>query len=178
MFRLNQKHSRHIVAPAQQVDGQVLIAAQSLRGAIYAALATVIVLNIAWMVSASMLNRVLPWFVIIQGVLVGQMVRRWGRGLDWRFPVIALVVAALGAYSGNLLLAADTAADEFATGPLQILTSMSEWTMGVYFDEVVNPIDHIYAFCAAALAAFLAKHRLTRAEEYAYRTLKADKPKQ
>lgn len=177
MFRLNQSHSKHLGKPAPQADGQAIMAAQSVRGAIFAALASVVSLNIMWMVSASMLNRVLPWFVIVQGALVGLMIRRWGRGLDWRFPLIALIAAWIGAYSGNLLLAADTAADEFGTGPLHILIRMSEWTLGLYFEEVVTPADHIYAFCAAAVAAFLARHRLTRPEEYAFRILQGDRLK-
>ena len=176
MFRLNQKHSKNLGKSTSPADGQSIMSAQSLSAAFLAALAAVLLLNVMWMVSASALDRVLPWFVIVQGALVGLAVRRWGQGMDWRFPLIAVVAAWLGAYSGNLLLAADTAADEFGTGPLHILSNMSEWTLGLYFDEVVSPVDHIYAFCAAAIAAFLAKRRLTRSQEYAIRTLNRDKP--
>lgn len=177
MFRLDQTHSKHSGKPGSHADGQAIQSAQSVSAAIIAALTTVVSMNVIWMLSASMLDRVLPWLVIVQGVLVGQMVRRWGRGLDWRFPLIALLAAWLGAYSGNLLLAADTAADEFGTNPLHILASMSEMTLGVYFDELVSPVDHFYAICAAAVAAFMARHRLTRSEEYAYRTLNKAKLK-
>jgi hypothetical protein len=83
-------------------------------------------------------------------------------------------MAWLGAYTGNFMLAADTAADEFGTGALHIITRMSEWTLGLYFDEVVNSADHVYALYAAGIAAFLARRRLTRSEEYAFRTHKRD----
>lgn len=176
MFRLHQRHSKTIGKPLHHVDGYALKSSQSVRAAIIAAIATVLLLNVLWMISASLLNRVFPWFVIVQGIFLGLAVRRWGRGFDWRFPVIAVVAAIIGAYGGNLLLAADTAADEFGTNPLHILMNMSERTMGIYFEEVVSAIDHVYAFCAAAIAAFLAQRRLTRAQEYAIRTIGREKP--
>lgn len=171
MFRLNQKHSKNLYQPRQQVDGKAVVAAQSLLAAGLAALGAVVILNSVWMMSAELLGRVFPWFVIIQSILIGLAVRRFGRGLDWRFPVVAAIAAAIGAYSGNFLLAADVSADEFGTDPLHIVTHMSEWTLGVYFEEVVSPIDHIYAIYSAAIAAFLARRRLTRAQVYAVRTL-------
>jgi len=174
MFRLNQKHSKTLGKPASIADGGSLLSAQSLPAAILAAVMAIILMNLIWMMSASLLNRVFPWFAIIQGIPVGYSVRLAGRGLDWRFPLSAAVLAWAGAYTGNFMLAADTAADEFGTSTLLIITSMSEWTLGLYFDEVVNSVDHVYALSAAAIAAFLAKRRLTRSEEYAYRTHSRD----
>lgn len=170
MFRLNQKHSKNLYQPPSDVDGDAIIAAQSLLMAGMAALGVVMLSNSAWMMSAALLGRVFPWFVIIQGMLIGVVVQRFGRGLDWRFPLLAAIAAILGAYSGNFLLAADVSADELGTGPLHIVTNMSEWTLGIYFKEVVSPIDHIYAVYSAAIAAFFAKRRLTRSQEFAVRT--------
>ena len=49
-------------------------------------------------------GRVFPWFSILIGGFVGLGVQRFGRGLDWRFPVIAAVLAWVGAYVGNLMI--------------------------------------------------------------------------
>ena len=171
MFRLNQKHSRNLGREVESADGRTIVRSQSLRGAMAAALLTVLLLNLVWMFSSALLNRIFPWVVIIQGILAGIAVRRWGRGLDWRYPGIAAVAAWAGAYSGNFLLAADAAADDLGTGTLNVIFNMSEWTIDLYLAEVVSPVDHIYALCAAAVAAFMATRRLTRAEEYAIRTL-------
>ena len=138
----------------------------------------VILMNLLWMMSASLLNRVFPWYAILQAIPVGYAVRLAGKGLDWRYPLLAALMAWAGAYTGNFMLAADTAADEFGTGALNIIRNMSEWTLGLYFDEVVTSVDHVYALYAACIAAFLAKRRLTRSEEYAFRTHEKDKLKQ
>jgi len=174
MFRLNQKHSKNLGKVASRADGGAILSAQSLPAAVLAAVMVVVLMNLLWMMSASLLNRVFPWYVIIQSIPVGYAVRLAGQGLDWRFPLLAAVVAWTGAYTGNFMLAADTAADEFGTGALQIIASMSELTLGLYFDEVVNSADHVYALTAAGVAAFLAKRRLTRSQEYAVRTHKRD----
>lgn len=174
MFRLNQKHSKNLGKAASKADGASLLSAQSFPAAILAALMVVVLMNLLWMISAALLNRVFPWYAVIQAIPVGYAVRFAGQGLHWRFPLLAAVMAWLGAYTGNFMLAADTAADEFGTGALHIITSMSEWTLGLYFDEVVNSADHVYALYAAGIAAFLARRRLTRTEEYAFRTHKKD----
>lgn len=176
MFRLNQKHSKNLGRTSSIIDGGALLSAQSLPAAILAAVMVVMLMNLIWMTSASLLNRVFPWYAIIQGIPVGYAVRLAGQGLDWRFPVLAAVLAWVGAYTGNFMLAADTAADELGTSALHIISSMSEWTLGLYFEEVVNSVDHVYALSAAGIAAFLAQRRLGRSEEYALRTYKSDQP--
>jgi hypothetical protein len=178
MFRLNQKHSKNLGNVVSQADGGSLLSDQSLPAAFLAAVLTVILMNLLWTMSASLLNRVFPWYAILQAIPVGYAVRFAGKGLDWRFPLLAAVMAWAGAYSGNFMLAADTAADEFGTGALHIINNMSEWTLGLYFDEVVTSVDHVYALYSACIAAFLAKRRLNRSEEYALRTHKRDELKQ
>jgi hypothetical protein len=178
MFRLNQKHSKNLGKAASEADGASILAAQSLPAAVLAAVMVVILMNLLWMMSASLLNRVFPWYAIIQAIPVGYAVRRAGQGLDWRFPLLAALMAWVGSYTGNFILAADTAADEFGTGALHIISSMSEWTLGLYFDEVVSSADHVYALYAAGIAAFLARRRLTRSQEYAFRTYQRDNLKQ
>ena len=58
--------------------------------------------------------------------------------------------------------------------PYRILRGLTVMTWQTYFDEVINPVDYIYAFTAAAVAAFYAKRRLKRHEEFALRTRRQD----
>ena len=170
-FRLKQQHSKNLEKPRKAVDGVAVIAAQSVRKAIVAALVTTLVFNISWLAATALVNRVFPWFVLVQALFIGFAVRRWGQGIDWRFPAIAAVFALLAAYSGNFLLAADAASKALDVGLFEVLFGLTAWTFDTYFEEVVSPADHIYAAYGAGLAAFLARRKLTRSQEFAVRTI-------
>lgn len=135
-----------------------------MRAAITAAAIAIIALNILWAYSASASGRFFPWFAVVQSAAIGFAVQRSGRGLDWRFPLIAGLAAWIGAFSGNLFIAlmfsaADTAA--VATNWWVILR--------IFFVNTVSGIDVIYALCAVAVATFYAKRRLNRYEVLALR---------
>ncbi len=116
-------------------------------------------------------GRVFPWFSILIGMIVGLAVQRAGRGLDWRFPVIAAVLAWTGAYAGNLIVGIVETGRYIEARPLSVLAGLSRDTMENFFAKTVSTIDHIYAFCAAAVASFLAKRRLNRREVLAIRKM-------
>ena len=164
MFRLRQRHSLHLHDASPPVSADRLMAAQSVRAAITGAAITIIVVNILWMYTASATARYLPWIAIIQGAAIGLAVRKSGRGLDWRFPLIAGAAAWVGAFSGNLFIALlFTTADNGAV-------SNSWWRiLQSFFASTVSVIDVIYAFCAVAIATFYSKRRLNRHEVLALR---------
>ena len=116
-------------------------------------------------------GRVFPWFSILIGTIVGLAVQRVGRGLDWRFPVIAAVLAWAGAYAGNLIIGIVETGRYIEARPLSVLIGLSRDTMENFFANTVSTIDHIYAFCAAGVASFLAKRRLNRREVLAIRKM-------
>jgi hypothetical protein len=151
-------------------DGAAVLASQSPFAATVAGVVAATIVTAAWLASVDLLNRVFPWFVVLQGILIGLSVRRWGQGFDWRFPALAALLAIVAAYAGNFLLAAHVAAIELDTTVLRVVLGMSQYTLGTYFDEVITPVDHVYAAYSAALAAFFARRRLTRAEVFAIRT--------
>ena len=95
--------------------------------------------------------------------------RRAGRGLDWRFPVIAAVTSIAGALAGNVIVAASLTAAEFDTGTLTVLRAVTSFTWPVFFDEVMTPADVVYALAAGAVAAYFANRRLTRDQYASYR---------
>ncbi len=132
-----------------------------------------VVLVFGWLwTSVSMATgTVYPWITVLIGVLVGIAVRRYGRGLDWRFPVIAALLAWSGAYVANLMIGIVETGRYIEAASFRVLLGLSRDTMENFFANTVNPIDHIYAFCAAGVAAFLANRRLNRREVLAVRTL-------
>jgi len=170
MNPFRKKKSARAGGPPPRPDPQKLIAAQSLRGAIAAAVVATLLSSWFWMYVAILFGRVFPWFSILQGALIGLAVRRFGRGFDWRFPLTAGLVAWTGAFFGNLLIAIPATSDELGVTSLEVILGLTWWSFQVFFDEVITAVDHIYAFCAAAVAMFYSKRRLNRHEVFALRT--------
>lgn len=152
------------------VDAAVLIREQSIRSALIAAVATVVVMTSGWLWVTAYTGKFFPWFGVFQGALIGVAVQRMGRGLDWRFPAIAGVVAVAGSFAGGFFLALSTAEAELQTSAFTILRGLTIMTWEIYFDEVITPVDFIYAFCAASVAMFYSRRRLRRHEEFALRS--------
>ncbi len=164
MFRLKQTHSQHLHETNTPASAEKLIAEQSVRAAATSAAIAIIVCNILWLYTASAFGRYFPWIAILQGVAIGLSVRAAGRGLDWRFPLVAALAAWVGAFTGNLFIALAFTATQNAAidqGWWLILTS--------FFLNTVTAIDVIYAFCAVAVAIFYSKRRLNRHEVFALR---------
>lgn len=164
MFRLRQKHSRNLDREIAPVNAEALIAAQSVRAALTGAAIAIICFNVIWVYTASASGKYFPWVAIVQGAAIGMAVQRSGRGLDWRFPLIAGVAAWTGAFSGNLFIALEFTASE--TGFVE-----GGWwqIVQVFFMNTVTVIDVIYAFCAAAISTFYSKRRLNRYQVLALR---------
>ncbi len=169
MFRLRQRHSRHLDDAKAPVNAKKLIATQSVRAAITGAAIAIMVFNILWAYTASASGKYFPWISIVQGIVIGLTVRQTGRGVDYRFPLIAGVAAWIGAFSGNLFIALVFTATEtigVAAGWGQLLQS--------FFTNTVTVIDVIYALCAVAVAMFYSKRRLNRHEVLALRKNKEE----
>jgi uncharacterized membrane protein len=106
---------------------------------------------------------------VVLGYLLGIAIRHAGRGVDWRFPSLAAAFAVVGSLLSNVVLAASTTAAEFGTGTLDILRAVTTMTWPIFFDEVWNIGDSVYALLSAGLAAFLSPRKLSRNEFYALR---------
>ena len=117
-----------------------------------------------WALFSMATNRVFPWFSIPMGALIGLAMQRFGRGLDWRFPVSALVIAAVAAYAGNLMIGVLETGRYIEAETLSVMKGLSGDTMRNFFRNTISPVDHIYAFSAAGVAAFFANRRLKRHE--------------
>lgn len=171
MFRLRQKHSRRKPEQYAKPDPHRIMAQQSLLRALVGGIAAVLALSWFWAVFSLQTGRVLPWFSILLGALTGLAVQRFGRGLDWRFPSLAAVLGCIGAYIGNLMIGVLETSIYIEASPISVLAGLSSDTMETFFSNTVSPVDHIYAVCAAGVAAFFANRRLNRREVLAVRTM-------
>jgi hypothetical protein len=171
MFRLRQKHSQRKSEQFAKPDAHRILAEQSLTRAVAGGFATVLMLSWAWGLFSLNTGRIFPWFSILMGAVIGLAVQRFGRGLDWRFPVLAAILGCIGTYVGNLMIGVLETSRYIDEPPLRVLGGLSKDTMKVFFASTVSPIDHIYAVCAAGVAAFFANRRLNRREVLAIRTM-------
>ena len=175
MFRLRQKHSRRKTEQFAKPDPQRIVAEQSVSRAVIGGLAVVLLLSWLWAIFSLNSGRVLPWFSVLMGAVIGLAVQRFGRGLDWRFPLLAAVLGCTGAYIGNLMIGVVETGRYIDEPVFRVLGGLSSDTMENFFISTVNPVDHIYAVCAAGVAAFFAKRRLNRREVLAVRTINSEK---
>lgn len=169
-LRLRRRHGEGRRPDAGAQDGERLARAQSLRGAVTAGLITFILFCAGWAALSAVLDRVFPWMTVVYGVALGLAIRYAGRGVDWRFPLLAAALAVAGSILGNVVLAASTTASDFGTGTLDILRAITAMTLPLFFEEVWSVADGFFTAVAAGFAAFLAPRRLTRRERFALRT--------
>ena len=171
MFRLKQKHSRATTDKLPPADGRRLLAEQSLARGLAWSIVVGLLLCWLWAILSVTSGRVFPWFSVLNGAVIGIAMQRFGRGLDWRFPVTAAGIAGLAAYAGNLIIGIFETGRYIEAAPLQVLGGLSADTMENFFQITISPIDHIYAFCACGVAAFFANRRLKRHEVFGLRMI-------
>lgn len=169
VLRLRKKHGEGRKVDISAADGARLVRGQSFGNAVLASLIAIVLFCVVWIALTALTNRVFPWMTVVLGAGIGLLVRRSGKGVDWRFPTLAAVMAVAGSIISNVVLAAATTAAEYGTGTLQILQAVTSMTWPVFFDEVWNIADGFYAAVAAGVAAFFANRRLSRAEFHALR---------
>ncbi len=168
-LRLKKKHGSGKRLDVTAADGARLVRMQSLRSALLAGLVAVAIFCVFWIALSSLLGRVFPWMTVVMGAMIGFAVQRAGRGVDWRFPVLAAILALIGALLANIIIAASYTAETLGTSTLHVLRSVTTMTWPVFFEEVLTVADAFYAVLAASLAAFLANRRLSRRQYYALR---------
>ena len=166
--RLPKRH-RGAAHQVDQVNVQKLIATQSFRDAVVAGLIVIILFSVLWAMLSTLLARIFPWMTILLGVFLGLVIQRAGRGLDWRFPTLAVVMTLAGALVSNVVVAAAFTAQELGATTLEVMRAVTSMTWPVFFAEVVSAADIIFALFAAAVASYYANRRLARSEYSALR---------
>jgi len=170
IIRLRKKHLPKAEREPTQAHAQSLRAAQSMRNAVMACLIVIILFSILWSMFSVRLERIFPWLTMLLGFLMGHAVRRAGRGLDWRFPLLAAIATVLGSLVANIVVAAAFTAPDLETTTLAVLSNLTVMTWPVFFTEAMTPADLVFALFSAGIAAFFANRRLTRSEYLALRT--------
>ena len=163
------KRHRGAAANIDGVDVRRLVREQSLRDSVVGGLTVVILFSVLWAMLSTLVNQVFPWMTIVLGILMGRVIRRAGKGLDWRFPTLAAAMTLAGALVSNIVVAAAFTAEELDVTTFEILRAVTAMTWPVFFDEVLSAADIIFGVFAAAVAAFYANRRLSRSEYSALR---------
>ena len=164
MFRLKQKHAPKDKTRLPPADGRKLLAEQSLTRGALGSTAVALLLCWGWALLSVSSGSVLPWATILMGAIIGIAMQRFGRGLDWKYPIVAVVITGIAAYFGNLMIGVLETGRYIEAEPMEVLAGLSMDTMRNFFRNTINPIDHIYAFSACGVAAFFANRRLKRHE--------------
>ena len=175
MFRLKQKHTPKRQDRLPPADGRQLLAEQSLTRGTLGSIAAALLLCWGWALMSMASGRILPWASILIGAIIGIAMQRFGRGLDWKYPVVAVVITGIAAYFGNLMISVLETGRYIEAGPAEVLGGLSMDTIRNFFRNTINPIDHIYAFSACGVAAFFANRRLKRHEVFGLRTMGKEK---
>mgnify|MGYP001266594526 CR=1 FL=1 len=171
MFRLKFNHSKTIDIQYLSVSGQQLILDQSIFKGFFSANIVAILNCFFWSLLSLSFSKVFPWFSVLIGFFVGFAIQRFGRGLDWRFPLMAGTLAWVYAYFGNLIISILETAIYIDADFFEVLIGISTDTIKNFFRFTLSPIDHIYALVSAALAAFFSNRRLNRQEFFSLRTI-------
>lgn len=171
MFRLKQKHTPNAAGKLPPADGCRLLAEQSVFRGVAGSVAVALALCWLWALFSLTTGRVFPWITVLIGVSIGIAMQRFGRGLDWRFPLFAAVIAGVAAYAGNLMIGILATGRYIEAEPVRVVGGLSGDTMKSFFKNTVSPVDHIYAFCACGVAAFFANRRLRRHEVLGLRSV-------
>jgi hypothetical protein len=171
MFRLKQKHTPRRQDRLPPADGHRLLAEQSVRRGLVGSIAVALLLCWLWALFAVWTGRVFPWLSIVNGALIGLAMQHFGRGLNWQFPVLAVLVAGVAAYAGNLMIGVFETGRYIDAAPISVIAGLSTDTFRNFFANTVGPVDHIYALSACGVAAFFANRRLKRHEVLGLRTV-------
>jgi len=174
VLRIRKRHTPAETIEVSAEDRSRLLKEQSLRDALIAGVIVIIIFSILWAMTSTLLDRIFPWMTVVLGILIGLTVRRAGRGLDWRFPFLAAVLTLIGALVSNVVVAAAFTAEALETTTFAILRAVTSMTWPVFFDEAMSSADVVFALFGAAIAAFYANRRLSRAEYLALRKWQQD----
>lgn len=169
VLRIRKRHTPAETIEVSAADRSRLLQQQSLRDAFIAGVIVIIIFSILWAMTSTLLDSVFPWMTIVLGILIGLTVRRAGRGLDWRFPLLAAALTLIGALVSNVVVAAAFTAAAEETSTFTVLRGVTTMTWPVFFDEVISSADVVFALFGAAIAAYYANRRLSRAEYLALR---------
>lgn len=171
MLRLPKRYARDDDEAPKTADAGLLLAQQNLARGLAMSLAVAALAVALWVWACMLFDRYFPWGSVLQGVLIGLGMRRYGRGIDWRFPLAAAGVAAVAAALGSFLIALFLTGREFGTGALELIGEVSMHTLSTFFRREFGVVGVIYMASGAVLASFYANRRLERHEAVALRRL-------
>lgn len=169
MLKATQRLVRQVRPQPPEDSLERLLARQDLGRGASGALVIGLLGIAAWVYASLLFDKYYPWGSILLGWLIGLAVQRYGRGVDYRFPLLAAAVTLPAGVFGSFVIALFLTGREFGMNPLELVNEISLHTVRTFLVRDFGTIGVIYLAFAAVLAAFFAKRRLRRNEAIALR---------
>ena len=158
--------------PTSIEAGRALHNEQSIKAGFFAALIVLFLINLTWVATSMFFDRFFPWISIIQGIILGKSVRKYGYGIDLRLPLMSFFLALFASISGSFISALFLTGREFNTGGLVLINEISWHTVSTFMLNEYGIVGCIYGIFSGVLAAFYSLRELNRDEAIAYRKFK------
>ena len=158
--------------PTSIEAGRALHNEQSLKAGFLAALVVIFLVNLIWVATSMFFDRFFPWISIIQGIILGKSVRKYGHGINWRMSILSFFLALFASISGSFTSALFLTGREFNTGGFVLINEISWHTVSTFMLNEYGIVGCIYGIFSGVLAAFYSLRELSRDEAIAYRKFK------
>lgn len=141
---------------------QYLVARQSFLGAVLAGAIAAILSAVIWATIAYLTDYQIGWVAIILGCLVGQSVRRFGKGSDLRFRVIGLVSSLSGIFLGNAMIVSLLFHRMLEIPLMDVLPLLGDSQFYAMIAEMTTILDAVFYLVAALCGWSLSVIPMTR----------------
>ena len=158
--------------PDSNKTGNDLYLEQSFVTGFIAAFLAIIILNGFWILSSVFFDRFFPWVAILQGIIIGKSIKKYGLGIEWYFPLMSFSLALFASVTGSFLCALYLTGREFGTGAIILIDEISWHTISIFLMNDYVIVGIIYGLFSGVLAAFYSQRELDRNQAIAYRKYK------
>jgi hypothetical protein len=139
---------------------------QRLGSGILSGIAAAAIGAVGWGAFTYLTNYKLGAMAVAVGALVGFAVRKFGRGIDIQFRILAALLALLGCLAGNLLVVCIIIAHQGGFSVLGVISALTPASAIKWLQVTFDPMDIIFYGIAVYEGFKLAVRRLTQ-ENYA-----------
>ncbi|MBT8099110.1 MAG: hypothetical protein KJO82_05140 [Gammaproteobacteria bacterium] len=106
-----------------------------------------------------------PWYSISGagiGIMIGFAMQYLGRGIGWKYSLVAAVYAILGCLLGNLFAVVMDVAQAIAVSPLDVFANTAYSTLYEWMFKNASIADQMFWLIGIGSAAYFATRPLTR----------------
>ena len=148
-----------------------LLAEQNFRAAVVFGLLAAITMAALWGLIAALTGYIIGSMAMADGASVGYTVQRMGKGIHYRYALLASVLATFGCIVGSILAIVLDESVEHQMPVTELLSSVPMHSIARTILSDFGLVGMAFWIVAISGAAYIARRRLTRAEGLAIFTL-------